>query len=71
MTSMVGMRRSGRVCVAAFDPPDASVQFEAWKQTNRDRFGPKQDWQVSIGRHISGRDWIGVWVLEEHAHPAN
>ena len=63
------MRRADRICVASFDPPDAGQHFEAWKLENLDRYGPSDDWLISIGRHISGHDFVAVWVLEKHAQP--
>jgi hypothetical protein len=61
------MRRSDRICVASFEPPDAIEHYKAWKQESLDRYGPPDDWHIDIGRHISGRDFVAVWVLEQHA----
>ena len=61
------MRRNDYVCVASFEPPDVGKQYEAWRQENLNRFGPPDGWHIQIGQHISGRDFVAVWVLEQHA----
>jgi hypothetical protein len=64
---LVGSRRHGRICVAAFMPPDAQARYHAWRQMNIDRYGPVNEWEVGVGRAIGGKDFVAVWVPEEHA----
>jgi hypothetical protein len=48
-------------------PPDAFAHYEAWRETNLDRYGPVDDWEEGIGRAAGGRDFVAVWVPEQHA----
>jgi hypothetical protein len=47
--------------------PDAFARYVAWKQANLDRSGPLEDWEVGMGRATDGRDFVAVWVPEQHA----
>lgn len=58
---------TGGVCVAAFMPSDAPDKFHAWRQRNINRYGPISEWEVGLGRAIGGKDFVAVWVPEEHA----
>jgi hypothetical protein len=64
---LVGSRRHGRVCVAAFMPPDGQDRYHAWRQLNIHRYGPVGEWEVGLGRAIGGKDFVAVWVPEEYA----
>jgi hypothetical protein len=66
VSPLTGQRRDGFVCVAAFQPPDASSRARAWEEANRDRFGPHDEWQIDIGRAVGG-DFYAFWVPEQHA----
>jgi hypothetical protein len=68
---IIGSRRDGRVCVAAFAPPDTAAKFGTWKDENQHRHGPPDEWQVDTGRASDGREFVLVWVLKQYAHPLN
>ena len=50
--------------MAEFWPPHALTEFEAWKRSNEDRFGPEADWAVDVGRAADGGTFARVWVPE-------
>lgn len=68
---LVGKRRDGRTCVAAFMPPDAYARYEVWRTTNEERYGPVEDWEVDVGRAAGGKDFVAVWVADQHARTAD
>jgi hypothetical protein len=70
VSSLTGQRRDGRICVAAFMPPEAHASYQTWKQANIARYGPPDDWQIDIGRAVGGGDLVAVWVPEQHAPTA-
>lgn len=66
-STLVGTEVCGRVCVAAFDPPNAASRLDAWREQHKDRYGPHSDWVINFGRAAGGGDFASVWVRPEHA----
>jgi hypothetical protein len=67
----VGKRRDGRTCVAAFMPPDAYARYEVWRPANSERYCPVEDWEVGVGRAAGGKDFVAVWVPDQHVPAAD
>jgi hypothetical protein len=68
VSPLVGRQRDGRVCVAVFMPPNAGEQLAAWERDHHASYGPKDDWNISLGRAVGG-DFVSVWVRRKYLPP--
>jgi hypothetical protein len=52
------------VIAATFDPPDAQLRYEWWREANERRLAEvaPDRVRVDIGRAVSGADFVRIWL---------